>query len=488
VETPASLPSDLKGFRIHLVGAKGTGVCALAELLVSAGAVLTGSDVADTFYTDAVLAAIGVPVHPFSAGNVDAGVQLVIHSAAYKKDVNPDLIRAMELGIPMMSYPEALGAFSASRDSSGISGVHGKTTTTALAGTLARALSLPAAVLAGSAVGSFGGRSTLTLGDELFIAETCEYRRHFLSFKPRRIVLTSVEPDHQDYYPDYNAISAAFVEYLSSLPQGGLVIYCADDAGAVDAWSRASRGRPDLRGMPYGFSAPGAFRIEGYRVEDERGVFTLAGYDRQWSVRIPGKHLALDAAAAIALCASIVADREGSRILSAKELEALAAALDGFSGSKRRSEILGEARGVLFMDDYAHHPTAIRMTLAGLREFYPRRRLIVDFMSHTASRTRALLDGFASSFGAADLCLFHKIYPSAREAPDPLMTGMVLYEHAVAEGCTAVYFDDPLEAAPYLRGALRTGDLFVTMGAGDNWRLGAVLYEEFSRESTAKGP
>jgi UDP-N-acetylmuramate--alanine ligase len=487
VKTVYSLPSRLEGLIIHLVGAKGTGVCALAELLVSAGAVLTGSDVEDTFYTDAVLADIGVPVSPFSSDNVHAGIQLVIHSAAYKVDANPDLMRAVELGIPTMTYPEALGAFSALRDSSGICGVHGKTTTTALAGTLARALSLPAAILAGSAVGSFGGRSTLALGDELFIAETCEYRRHFLSFRPRRIVLTSVEPDHQDYYPDYESIAEAFVEYLLSLPPGGMVIYCADDTGAVDVWSRVRLKRPDLRAVPYGFSASGDYHIEEYRVENERGLFRLAGFERQWSVRIPGRHLALDATAAIALCASIVADREASRKLEPVELDALAVALEGFSGSRRRSEILGEERGVLFMDDYAHHPTAIRMTLSGLREFYPRRRVVVDFMSHTASRTRALLDGFAAAFDSADLCIFHRIYPSAREAPDPEMTGQVLFDHAVTAGCTAVYFDDPLEAAPYLRSTLRAGDLFVTMGAGDNWRLGAMLHEEFSRLSAAKG-
>ena len=206
---PVSLPADLAGARIHLVGAKGTGVCALAELLVGAGAVVSGSDVEDVFYTDEVLAAIGVSVHPFSASNVGRGLNLVIHSAAYRPDTHPELIRARELHIPVMTYPEALGSLSSTRDSSGICGVHGKTTTTALAGTIARSLGLPAAVLVGSAVGAFGGRSTLTLGSELLIAETCEYRRHFLCFRPRRIVLTSIEPDHQDYYPDYESIALA---------------------------------------------------------------------------------------------------------------------------------------------------------------------------------------------------------------------------------------------------------------------------------------
>jgi len=482
---PATLPARLAGFRIHLVGAKGTGVCALAELLVGAGAVVTGSDVDDTFYTDEVLAAIGVPVHLFSAANIDAGIGLVIHSAAYKPDSHPELVRARELGVPVMTYPEALGSLSAARDSSGVCGVHGKTTTTALAGVLARALGLPASVLVGSAVGAFGGRSTLTLGDELLIAETCEYRRHFLAFKPRRVILTSVEPDHQDYYPDYEAIAAAFVEYLCTLPTGGSVVYCADDPGAVDVWTRARASRPDLRGVPYGTAADGDFGLLGYSVSGERGVFRLRGLDAEWRVRVPGRHLALDAAAAIALCATIIADREGGRALLPGELASMVAAIESFSGSRRRSEVLGEARGVLFMDDYGHHPTAIRATLAGLREFYPRRRLVVDFMSHTCSRTRALLEEFAGSFADAHLTILHKIYPSAREAPDPAMTGRVLYERARARGDAASgreieYFEEPLEALPFLRSALRPGDLLVTMGAGDNWKLGKALFEEFS--------
>ena len=489
----ATLPADLAGFRIHLVGAKGTGVCALAELLVGAGAVVTGSDVDDTFYTDEVLAAIGVPVSPFSADNVRGGVDLVIYSKAYSAASNPELAEAEAVGVPTMSYPEALGSLSASRDSSGVCGVHGKTTTTALAGVMARAAGLPTAVLVGSAVGAFGGRSTITMGNELLIAETCEYRRSFMAFKPRRVVLTSVEPDHQDYYPDYEAIRAAFVEYLSALPPGGAVVYCADDPGAVDAWSLAKVARPDLRGVPYGYTAPGDFGMEGYRVERERGVFKLRGFGLEWRLRVPGRHVALDAAGAIALIAAIVADRDGGRRLAGDELRAMAEALESFSGSRRRSEVLGEAGGVLFMDDYGHHPTAIRSTLAGLREFYPERRLVVDFMSHTCSRTRALLDEFASSFADAGLLVLHRIYPSAREAPDPETTGRLLYEHALAATPEPVrpsrrYYEDPLDALPFLSDELRPGDLFVTMGAGDNWKLGRALYDaRAAAEARSKG-
>lgn len=489
---PSKLPASLKGLRVHLVGAKGTGVCALAELLVGYGAIVTGSDVAERFYTDEVLAALGVPVGPFSVDSIDPSVSLVIHSAAYRPDANVELIRAAELGIPVMSYPEALGSLSSSRDSSGIAGVHGKTTTTALAGMAAKALRLPAAVLVGSAVSSFGGRSTLTLGDELLIAETCEYRRHFLAYKPRRIVLTSVEPDHQDYYPDYEAILAGFVEYLSSLPEGGAVIYCADDPGAVDAWERASRDRPDLRGLPYGFTAEGPYRIERYEVGEGFASFCLAGFGASFRLRVPGRHLALDAAAALALSATIVADREGGRALRGDELRSLEAAIEAFGGSSRRSEVIGEAAGVLFIDDYAHHPTAMRTTLAGFREFYPNRRLVLDFMSHTASRTKALMDDFARALadpalGADGLVVLHKIYPSAREAPDPETTGRVLFERtrAIRGSGGTVYYDEPLDALPFLLGELRSGDIFMTMGAGDNFRLGRALYEALGAKGTS---
>jgi UDP-N-acetylmuramate--alanine ligase len=136
------------------------------------------------------------------------------------------------------------------------------------------------------------------------------------------------------------------------------------------------------------------------------------------------------------------------------------------------------------MDDYGHHPTAVRATLAGLREFYPGRRLVVDFMSHTCSRTRALLDEFAGSFSDSDLTVLHKIYPSAREVPDPGMTGRVLFERTLAAGAKAVYYEEPLDALDFLRAELRPGDLFVTMGAGDNWTVGKALYDEFSSGKT----
>jgi len=489
-----TLPLELNGSRVHLVGAKGTGMTAFAELLAAAGARLSGSDVPDEFYTDRILKAIGVTLFSgFEASHI-GGAELVVHSPAYPRETNPELAAAIAAGIPVMSYPEALGAFSGRFDSSGIAGVHGKTTTTAMSGAIAAAIGLNATVLAGSAVSSFDGRCTLRLGSRFFIAETCEYRRHFLHFKPRRIVLTSVDHDHQDCFPAYSDILAAFVDYLRLLPPGGEVIYCADDAGACDALRLIRAERDDLVLTPYGETAEGRYRLTSYAAEAGRARFTLAGFDCAFELQVPGRHLALDAAAALALTFSLLAEQQGidKKDLSGcrQEIAAAARALADFRGSKRRSELLGEAGGVLFMDDYGHHPRAIRETIRGIKAFWPGRRLVVDFMPHLYSRTKALFDDFASCLDEADIAVLHDIYASAREVPDGSVSGRALFEAVEAERSKigagpTWYFEKPLDAVSHLHNELKAGDLFLTMGAGDNWKLGEVLLERFSGRSEA---
>ncbi|MDR1247683.1 MAG: UDP-N-acetylmuramate--L-alanine ligase, partial [Treponema sp.] len=149
----------------------------------------------------------------------------------------------------------------------------------------------------------------------------------------------------------------------------------------------------------------------------------------------------------------------------------------------RRQEIIGEAGGILFMDDYGHHPTAVKATLEGIREFYPRRRIILSFMSHTYTRTAALLDEFAASVGSADRVVLHKIYGSAREAYQGGVSGRTLFEKTAALRDGVLYVEEPLEAAEPLKGILKPGDLFLTMGAGDNWKLGAALYDYYRKNA-----
>jgi UDP-N-acetylmuramate--alanine ligase len=474
------------GDTVYFVGIKGTGVCALAELMHNAGIKVSGSDIPEVFYTDAILKELNIPYYEnFDPSRIGAGIDTVVHSAAYGAETNPELARALELNIPVLKYPDALGAWSAMFDSTGVCGVHGKTTTTAMCGVLMRAAGLPAQILTGSGALDFGGRSTLNLGNKYFIAETCEYRRHFLSFHPRRIILTAVESDHQDYFPDYASIRGAFVEYCRLPGEGGQIIYCADDPGASEvARIVAGEGR-GIELIPYGFTATGDYRICSYSVENERAFFSVAGVSGDFKLRIPGRHEALNAAAALALTAALL--KEEGAALDEGKIQSIKDALGNFRSAKRRSEIIGEAGGIVFMDDYGHHPTAIKTTLEGIKAFYPRRRLIVSFMSHTYTRTAALLDEFASAFNGADIVFFHKIYASAREIYSGGVNGKTLYEKAAcARGAQTYYVEEFDDAFPALCEILKPGDIFITLGAGNNWPLGVKLFSHFNKNGALK--
>ncbi|MDR2659546.1 MAG: UDP-N-acetylmuramate--L-alanine ligase [Spirochaetaceae bacterium] len=463
---------------VYFIGIKGTGMCALAELLHRAGARVSGSDTGDVFYTNAILDDLRIPYFEcFEPSHITDKLSLIIYSAAYSADKNPEIAEALRRGIPLAKYTDALGAYSAMFDSSGVAGVHGKTSTTAITGTLLAAADLPAQILAGSAVTSFGGRSTITIGNKYFVAETCEYRKHFLSFHPRRVILTGVESDHQDFFPTYESIRGAFVEYGEKIESGGELIYCADDAGACETVNLIQKKRNDIKYTPYGFNADGYYKIKNYRTENGKSVFELSGIPSLWTVRVPGRHTVLNSAAAIALVKSI-ADSEGA-VFDETLVNKLKVALSGFSGSKRRSEIIGEAGGILFMDDYAHHPTAIKTTLAGLKEFYHERRLVVSFMPHTYSRTAALLSGFAAAFENAGIVFLHKIYPSAREEYNGAVTGLSLFEKTKTFHDNVYYVDEPLDAVNQIKSILRPGDIFISLGAGDNWRLCETLFNEY---------
>ena len=516
-----SLPEDFRGVHIHFVGIKGTGMAALVEILFHKGAVITGSDVSERFYTDEVLERLGLKAFPFGAANITDDVQYVIYSSAYKLDKNPDLIEAVRRGLPCLLYTQALGAYSERSYSCGVCGVHGKTSTTGLVGTILKEIDLPSQVLAGSVINSFGGTCTYTSNTvvecsrseriettaegekggfdtpasqalnhrSIFVAETCEYQRHFMSFCPKKIILTSVEPDHEDYYPTYEDIRQAFIDYICKLPQGGEVIYCADDKGACDTIGLVRGLRPDIVAMPYGEKAAGDFTVTFGKVKNERNSFTLGLFAGKgdFALAMPGRHEVLDAAAAVALVCQLLREF-GKNPLD--YYENIRRGLLNFSGGKRRSEIVGHFKNinrddVIVLDDYGHHPTAVKTTLEGYREFYKGRKIIVDFMSHTYSRTQALLPEFAKCFTAADEVILHKIYSSARENPaDFEITGRTLYEAVLATGQQNVhYYEEILDAADFARAELEKplgpeytdGYLFITMGAGDNWKLGKEI-------------
>ncbi len=493
-QLPAA-PAALDGASVFMVGIKGTGMAALCELLVRRGARVCGSDSSEVFYTDAILSRLGVTViEDFGAEQLPDDVDLVIHSAAYDPESHPQLCAAGDRGVPVLVYTEALGALSRGRPAVAIAGVHGKTTTTALMGALVRTLELPGEVLVGSAVSVFDGFSTYFGGTDFLVAETCEYRRNFLAFDPDILVVTSIEADHLDYFRDEDDVHSAFLELARKLPEGGTLIYCADDPGATRLANAVGTERPDLRTVPYGRTAAGPYAVTEMAAAAGKTVFRLAGVGTpgvgtELALRVPGEHNVLNAAAAVAATAAVadaletMAGRGGSPSAStpisfqAGAPEAIAEALWSFTGTRRRSELIGERDGVIYMDDYAHHPTAIAATLAGIRQFHPGRRIVVSFMSHTYSRTAGLLEEFARAFGDADVVVTHKIYASAREHFDGRINGRDLADAIRRHHKDVRYFPEVMDAFEELRRELRSGDVFVSMGAGNNWVLSHRLYE-----------
>lgn len=495
------LPSNLKGIHIHCVGIKGTGLSALVEILCARGAVITGSDVSERFYTDEILEKLNIKALPFSKDNITDDISLVIYSSAYNLQTNPDLVAAVQKKIPLILYTQALGALSLESYAAGICGVHGKTTTTGLCGSIFKEISLPGQVLAGSIISTFNG-CTYTSPNingikegykPFFIAETCEYQRHFMSFSPKVIVLTSVESDHQDYYPTFKDIQNAFVDYICKLPENGVLIYCSDDAGAVETAFIAKKRREDIKLIPYGENAEGNYKLSFGRVEKGRQYFHIPALG-ECAISVPGKHNVKNSCAAVAL------NIEFLKVYGfdyADFIPQIKKGLLNFSGGKRRSEIIGRAKtpfgqDVIFIDDYGHHPTAIKTTLAGFKEFYKNHKIIVDFMSHTYTRTQALLEEFASSFESADRVIINKIYGSARENPEQTsVTGKILAEHAKKYHKDVVYAGEFEQAAEtglkYLcepsGKEYKDGYIFVTMGAGDNWKVGVKILEALNRVS-----
>ena len=502
------LPENLSGVHIHFVGIKGTGMAALVEILYHNGAIITGSDVEERFYTDEILESLGIKAKTFSKENITDKIEYVIYSSAYKLDINPDLIAAVEKNLPCLLYTQALGSYSSLYYSCGVCGVHGKTSTTGLVGTILKELDLPTQTLVGSKIKSFGDTCTFTSDafkqldsnvenrkNSVFVAETCEYQRHFMEFFPKNIILTSVESDHQDYYPTYESIRDAFVDYICKLPIGGNLIFCSDDKGAVETALIAKSKRGDINFIPYGindfscnFCDSFNFKISLGKIDDGKQYFKIKYFgDKDFKLSVPGIHEVLDAVAAIALVCKII-EHFGKNPIDF--VDNIALGVEKFSGGKRRSEIVSRLKinnnDVIVIDDYGHHPTAVKTTLEGFRNFYKNRKIIVDFMSHTYSRTQSLLKEFSQSFGSADMVILHKIYSSARENPSDFeITGKTLFDEVqknFKNKENVFYFEEVLDAKDFVLSELQKelpadcqGYLFVTMGAGDNWKLGKEI-------------
>ena len=448
---------------------------ALAEILHSLGVIVEGSDTEEVFYTDAILHTLGIPV--FSSTDISAikkPYDCVIYSAAYAIDKHKQLQFFAAHDIPLYTYPQAIGNISQHIFSIAVAGVHGKTTISGMSATCVQELALKGTCIVGGQVHSLGEKSTVTNGTEFFLAETCEYRRHFLHFRPHILAVSNIELDHQDYYQDYTDIFSAFYECAQRICKNGTLVYCYDNEGARRLAEDISMVRHDIHLVPYGKTALGDFGITKERFTNSGMEFAIRKWkDTPFTTSVFGAHSVLNAVAATAIMHTLQQKRYNAPL----KAHQVAAALRTYSGAKRRMEVVAVARGITIIDDYAHHPTAITSTLSALKHMYKHKRLIVDFMPHTYSRTLSLLDAFATSFSDADVVITHDIYPSAREENTGKISGTHFAESVRAHNHTVQYFAKPMQALPFCLELLTENDVFITMGAGDNWKLAYAVHD-----------
>ena len=461
----------LKNKKIYLIGIKGVGMTALAQFFKAAGARVSGSDVPETFMTDKVLKALKIPVYaPFAAANLPADADFIVYSIAYSRQNNPEMARLAEqpTKAKLLSYSEALGLIFNSGRGLAVCGSHGKTTTSAWLGYVLWKAGKKPNVLVGSNVPQFKG-SSLSGNSKLFVAEADEYGNKLRYLDPQGIILNNIDYDHPDFFPTEKDYVQVFRSFIKRLPANGFLII-----NNRDAFSRQLRR-----------SCPG--RVASYDVADENYDGTTVNYlihdlrlkngcqyfqVNDWGefkIRLWGRHNVFNAAAVIA---------------AARELKvgwpAIRKHLAGFTGTERRTQILGRYKGALIIDDYAHHPTEIRATLAGIREHYPQRRLRVVFHPHTFTRTKALFADFAQSFNLADELVILDIYGSAREKQGGVSSAQ-LVRAVQAENKRRKKIQDvknisDIEAAvAYLRQKSASDEIILLMGAGDVFRVGEEL-------------
>ncbi|HJW15353.1 MAG TPA: UDP-N-acetylmuramate--L-alanine ligase [Thermoanaerobaculia bacterium] len=444
--------------RLHFVGAGGVGMSGLAEiLLLSTPLEISGCDRERSENTER-LTALGAKIaYGHDAAHLEQA-DLVVISSAISED-NPEVEAARRRGIPVIRRAEMLAEIMRLKQGIAVAGTHGKTTTTSLAGLVLTEAGFDPTIVVGGRVRILGTNARLGKGQYL-VAEADEYDRSFLELTPVVAVVTNIEADHLDTYRDLPDILDAFAAFANRVPFYGAVIACLDDAGVREILPRVKR-----RVVTYGESAEASLRADRIRLEASGTTFEVweGGTWSLGEVRLPlpGRHNVANALAAIAV----------GRELSIP-FPTIARALKEFTGVVRRFETKGERGGVLVLDDYAHHPTEISATLAAARQVHPGRRLVALFQPHLYSRTRDFARDFGRALCAADVAIVTDVYPS-REKPITGVTGDLVASAARGAGHPNVtYVSERKEVVGELERLLKSGDLLITMGAGDVVRLG----------------
>jgi UDP-N-acetylmuramate--alanine ligase len=436
----------------HLIGVGGAGMSALARILIARGDHVSGSDLQDSRAVRD-LQALGARVHVGHRKENLNGADVVVQSAAIRRE-NPEVVSARERKIPILSRAELLGEVMRVPQSVAVTGTHGKSTTTGMLVSLLNRAGMNPTALLGADLAEIGGNAKAGRPD-LVVAEVCEAYDSFLSVFPGYAILTNIEPDHLDYFGTMDRLLQSFRQFVGQVrPEGGL-IGCGDDPRIRDLM----RDYPGEK-VTYGFERENDLRAEDVRLSPGSAAFVLhegGSVVGEVVLSVSGRHNVLNAMGAMA----------AARLLGVSWDDAIQG-IRAFHGVGRRMEWVGEGGGVSVCDDYAHHPTEIRATLATLRESYQPKRLIALFQPHLYSRTVQFLDEFATSFDQADLALLMDIYGS-RESPMEGVTSQLLLDKMseLRPEMKAECVGGHASAVYRVLSLIEPGDIVVCLGAGD---------------------
>ena len=471
--TPRSLEGEsLLGRKVHLIGIGGIGMSGIARLLFERGCVVTGCDASETKITDAMTRAGFAVFIGHSPNHLDEETDLVVVSAAVR-ETNPELHAARKRGIRILKYAQALGRLMADREGVAVSGSHGKTTTSSMIAYAMSAAGKDPSMLIGGLVPQLGGNARSSRSGP-FVVEACEYDRSFLNLSPRAAVITNIDRDHLDYYSGIDELVCAFGKFVGRVRSDGLVVVNGDDPNALKAAAGASA-RVETCGQSKGCT----WRIGEWDRRDGLTRFLVYYKERiagRFALLVPGLYNIRNAVECLAICRFFGLDCGDVR-----------QALATFRGVRRRFDHLGEAAGVMVLDDYGHHPTEVKVTLDAARKDFPSRRLWCVFQPHQCSRTRIFLKEFARSLGLADRVIVPDIYSVRDTIADRKSVHARDLVQQLHENGVEAFYRAPFESVvEQLLSDVRRGDLVMTMGAGPVDYVGRQLLDGLRKREMSR--
>jgi UDP-N-acetylmuramate--alanine ligase len=447
--------------KIHFVGIGGIGMSGIAEVLLNLGYKVSGSDVRHSDITER-LAKLGGEIHIGHARENIVDVDVVVTSTAVKED-NPEVMEARSLMIPVIPRAEMLAELMRMKYGIAIAGTHGKTTTTSMVATILSHAGIDPTIVIGGKLNTLGTNAKLGQG-KFLVAEADESDGSFLKLSPTIAVVTNIDADHLDFYSGIEEIKDIFVDFINKVPFFGLAVLCLDDRNVAEIIPRVKK-----RFVTYGLSSQADIRATHIRLAGNSTSFRAhyKGYRLgDISFSMPGAHNVLNALACIAVSMELDVPFDKIREGFAQ-----------FGGVGRRFQIKGEVGDIMVVDDYGHHPAEIRATLAAAKRGWPERRLVVAFQPHRYTRTKELFEEFVTAFYDADVLVITDIYP-ASEAPIEGVTSQVLAEAVRRHGQKDVtYVADRQEIPLHLKGMVKSGDIVLTLGAGNIWQIGELFLD-----------